>query len=145
MTLIQRTALEGGSIEPKDIYLKLRNTIPNGGLDEVMSRQEIVAFAEQSVKLVAESRFPVERERMRLDICEGELRADLLDELAKLDLSNPRIARELYETHRKIGSSTGEPTLREAIDTLAVSGVSPDTMTALVARLNEIYPPEADE
>lgn len=140
MTKIQRAALDGGNKDPKDIFMGLRFEIPNGGDNEVMSRKEIEAFATQSIQLVADAKFPVERARMALDILEGELRADLLDTVAELDITNPRDCREVYELHRKIGSSIGEPTLREAIDAVAVGGIDADRVAALVTRLNAIYP-----
>lgn len=146
LTKIQRHVFESGCTDEKDIFLALRHVIPNGGDTEVLSRKEIESFAKISLQQLAEARFPVERERLRLDILEGELRADLLDEIAKLDLSNPRDCRELYELHRAVGNSTGEPTLRQAIDALAVGGTSEDVVAALTERLLALYPaPAGDE
>lgn len=145
LTLIQRTVLEGSMTDEKDVFMKLRFEIPNGGDTELMSRNEIQAFAKNCVMQLSEARFPVERERLRLDILEGELRADILDEIAKLDLSDPRQCRELYELHREVGGSTGEPSLRRAVDTLAVGGCDENTIKAFTERLLALYPAAAED
>lgn len=142
VTKIQRAVLDDGISDPKDVFQKLRFEIPNSGQDLVMERKEIEAFAAQSIGLVQDARFPVERERMRLDILEGELRADLLDAIAGIDISDPGVCRDVYELHRKVGSSTGAPTLQEAIDMLAVSKPEPgeDAIAGFVSRLEALYP-----
>lgn len=141
MTMVQRTVLESDSIEKKDVYLKLRFEIP----EEVMGRLEIEAAAEQSVRIRDQAKFPVERARLALDIREGELRADVLDALALVDISNPRDCRDVYELHHQVGGSSGEPSLRNAIDFLGTAGIDEAVVGPLAARLLELYPEDADE
>lgn len=140
LTLIQRTVFEEKPSDVKDVFMKLRFLIPNGSEDEVMSRKEIDAFAQNCLAQLADARFPVERERYRIDILEGELRADLLDAIAELDLSDPNDCRELYELHRAVGNSTGSPTLQQAIDTLAAGGLGEDRIKTLTDRFFALYP-----
>ncbi len=144
MTLIQRTVLESDCIDASDIFMRLRRDIPNGGDSELMSRKEIEAFAKQAIELRDQAKFPVERKRLELDITEGELRADVIDALALIDLSNPRDVRDVYEMHRKIGGSIGEPSLREAVDYLGEAGVDEAVVAPLAARLLALYPVEED-
>jgi hypothetical protein len=138
MAKVQRAVFESDTIEPKDIYLKLRFEIP----ETLMGRKEIEAFAEHSIQLRSDARFPVEKARMALDILEAELRADVLDALGALDVTNPRDCREVYELHRQLGSSIGEHSLRHGIDALEAAGKD---FEALRARLDEIYPPAKSE
>lgn len=139
MAKVQRVVFESDTIEPKDVYLKLRSEIDT----DIMGRKEIEAFAEHSIQLRRDARFPVEKARMALDIAEAELRADVLDALGKLDVSEPRACREVYELHRQLGGSIGEPSLRLALEYLTEDGI--EGVEALRARLDEIYPPESKE
>lgn len=140
LTLIQRTVFEDRPVEVKDVFMKLRFLIPNGGDNEVLARKDIEAFAENCMRQLKDLRFPVEFERMRIDILEGELRADLLDAIGELDLSDPNDCRELFELHRAVGSSTGSPTLMQAIDALAAGGIHEDRIKALTERYLALYP-----
>jgi hypothetical protein len=140
MTRIQRLVFEHRPVDGKDVFMRVRMEIPNGGDNEVMSRKEIEAFADHAIKLIGDMKFSVELARLQLDIAEGELRADLLDALDALDMTNPSDCRDIYELHREIGNSTGAPSLRKAIDTLAVGGTHEDTIAALTARLLALYP-----
>lgn len=145
MTRIQRLVFEHRPVDGKDVFMRLRTEIPNGGDKEVMSRKEIEAFADHAIKLIGDMRFGVELARLQLDIAEGELRADVLDALDALDMSKPGDCRDIYELHREIGSSTGPASLRKALDMLAVGGTSEDTMASLTARLLALYPVEGDD
>jgi hypothetical protein len=140
LTRIQKAALSGDYVDGKAIYAAVRNEIPTSGEDMLMSRTEIEQFAEQQSKIAKAIDFNVERAKFALDITEGELRADLLDALDALDMTNPSDCRDIYELHREIGNSTGAPSLRKAIDTLAVGGTHEDTIAALTARLLALYP-----
>ncbi len=145
LTFIQRCALHDGDTDENAVYGKVRKSFPgavNDGDKELMGRAECQAVAKQSIDMVRNSRFPIERARLALDIREGELRADVLDAIALLDVSNPRDCRDVFELHSKVGGSIGEPTLREALDMLAEAGQ--DT-TPLKARCDEIFPPAPDE
>lgn len=142
MARIQKTVLEHEITDPKDVYQKLRFEIKH----EVMPREAIQGFAAQAIQLVSDAKFPVERDRMRLDIAEGELRADLLDALQLLDRSNPRDTRDIYELLRELGGSIGEPSLRKVIDAVTVSGkVDADTCADFARRLVALYPPTEDD
>lgn len=141
MTMIQRAALDG-AIDEKSVYGTVRGKFDTSGDKAVMLRGEIEAFAKQAIAMTKAACFPVERERLRLDILEGELRADILDGIAALDISNPRDCRDVYELHTKVGGSTGEPTLREAIGALEAGG---QDVAELTSRCNAIYPPQGDD
>jgi hypothetical protein len=144
MTAIQRCALEGDKDE-STIYGKIRKLLPgavNNGAEELLSRKEAEALALQSIHMVSNARFPVERARLALDIREGELRADVLDAIATLDLSNPRDVRDVYETHQMVASSIGEPSLRAALDLLAAAD---QDVTVLKARVDELFPTTPSE
>jgi hypothetical protein len=145
MTKIQRFVVEKKPVDGKAVFTALRFEIPNSGEGEVMSRKEIEAFADHSIKTIADMRFGVERARLSLDIAEGELRADLLDALDALDMTNPQDCREIYELHREIGSSTGPASLRKAVDMLAAGGGTEDAMADFTARLLALYPDPEDD
>lgn len=140
--LIQRTVFDSDTIDANDVYLKLRNVIPNGGHDQVMSRDEIKGRAKEAIEQRDEAKFKVEFARHRLDILEAELRADVLDALEVIDLSNPRVCREVYDVHRQVGTSVGQPSLRQALELLKGGG---HDCAALKSRLDEIYPPATDD
>jgi hypothetical protein len=144
MTRAQRAALEGVTDE-NAIYGIVRTEYPGtvgNGADELMSRKELEMFSRQAVLTAQNARFPVERARLALDIREGELRADVLDALAQLDVSNPRDCRDVFEIHQKVAGSIGEPTLREAIDLLAAADKD---VSALRTRCDEIFPPTEED
>jgi hypothetical protein len=144
MTTIQRLALEGDS-DADSIYGKIRKALPgtvNNGAGELMSRAECQAFAKQAIHQAQSAMFPVERARLALDIAEGELRADILDGVAALDVSNPRDCRDAFDLHQKVGGSVGEPTCREAIDYLKNAG---QDVAALEAKLVELYPAPTED
>lgn len=145
VTRIQGLALEGKT----DIFKLIRDEIPSDGDCGVtwggMAKKDIEAFADNTLKMIKAISFNVERERMRLDTLEGGLRADVLDALDALDLSNPRDAREIFEAHQQIGASTGPASLRTAIDMIAAAdGTSPDLVKDLTDRMLYLYP-EADD
>ena len=142
MTIIQRAVLDDGMKDPKDVFLSVRAKFPTSGHDQLLSRAEVEQFAAQSISMLANAHFPVERARLALDIREGELRADILDGIAALDISNPRDCRDVYELHQRVGGSIGEPTLREAIDILKAGG---QDVAGLVERCDEIYPPQQED
>lgn len=144
MTRIQRHVVEAKPVDGKAVFTALRFEIPNGTEGEVMSRKEIEAFGEHSIQTIANMRFGVEHKRLALDISEGELRADLLDALDALDMTNPQDCREIYELHREIAGSTGPASLRKAVDMLAVSSTE-DAMADFTARLLALYPDPEDD
>ncbi len=142
ITLVQKTVIEGSFVDPKDVFLKLRSVIPNGGDTEVLSRKEIESVATEALQQLKSILFPVEKCKLLLDVKEMELRADLLDALAGVDISNPRDCRDVFETHRQLASSSGEPSLRLAMNTLAAAGLPHE---AFKARLDELYPEDSDD
>lgn len=137
MALIQRTVLEKDPVDGKEVFMLLRFVIPNGGDQEVMSRDEITQFGQHSVQIVKNASFHVEREKLKLDILEAELRADLLDALSTVDISDPAVCREIYNEHVSVASSTGRASLEEAIGKLAEAGVD---VTDFRTRLEAVYP-----
>lgn len=142
ITLIQRTVLEENPSDAKDVFLKLRSQIPNGGMDEVLSRKEIEAVAEGSIQTIKNAHFPVERAKLRLELLESELRADLLDALAGIELKDPDTVREVFQAHQELASSSGPASLRNCIDLIEASGAD---VAPLLQRLLDIYPEPKDE
>jgi hypothetical protein len=145
ITKIQRAVFDDGITDPKDVFLKLRFVIPNGGADELMPRKEIEALAEHAIAMLKNVHFPVERAHLALDILEGELRADLLDALASLDVTEPNVCREVFEMHRNLGNSTGPASLRECVDMLAEGGAAEELVADLATRLAALYPPDKED
>ncbi len=142
MVAIQRAVFDGAT-EPSTVFQQIRREYRiSSGHDELMSRTECEEHAKQSIRIFEQAQFPVERARLGLDIAEGELRADVLDGIAALDISNPRDCRDVYELHQKVGGSTGEPTLREAISTLEAGG---QDVTKLTERCDALYPKQEDD
>lgn len=145
MALISRTVLETGTIEPKDVYVKLRGQIDGPGA-QIMTRPEIESFASQCIQQLKAAKFPLERELMLLRTTEAELRADLVDLINTLDRTSPRDLRDLHELCGRVLNSDGEPSLQEAVDYLAASGqVTEDVVAGLTGRLLALFPPAKDD
>ncbi len=125
-----------GLTEVGEINRRLRPMNPDGC---GMKRTEVEKFTKQSIEMVGAAYFPVERRRFELDITEARLRADILDALATLDISDPNVAREVFEVHSRVGGSSGKPTLDEAIELLDEAGA------AFKPRMLELWPLQPDD
>jgi hypothetical protein len=119
--------------------------IREGWDTSVLSRSKATEFADVQLKQAKAIDFELERAKFLLDITEGELRADLLDALDTIDVSNPRVCREVFECHRGLGNSTGEASIREAIDLLGVAGFDEAQCADFARRLLELYPADPED
>lgn len=143
ITKVNELALNG-TTEVGEIFRLLRNelsTVSSSVESLGLKRTDIEHLAKQALEQVSNALFPCERRRLELDVLEGKLRADVLDALATIDLSNPSVAREVFEAHRAVGFNTGTPSIRTALDVLDGAGVD---CAALNAQLDALYPAEAE-
>lgn len=128
---VHETVLDKSPVTEKDVYQALRFEIDAA----VMSRTEIEGFAKQFMVAAEQATFKVQRARARLDIAECKLRADILDALDNLDINDPNDCRDVESMHREIGSSTGKPSVAQALELLAAGGVDVAAMTAAMEAL----------
>lgn len=147
LALIQKIVLDKDITDldegPKQVFNNVREVVPIGGKDEVLSRAEVMGFAKQAIATAATAKFPVERANLRLEVAEHELRADLLDALCALDITDPADCRDVFNVHRELAGSSGPASMRTALDALSAGGVD---VTAYTVRLEALYPkPKAED
>jgi hypothetical protein len=119
----------------KSVFHTLREQYPS--ITDLMSRSEIEKVATSFFEGLKKVTFAVERRAMELQAEEAMLRADLIDELAKLDVTDPGVAREVLATINSTVASAGEPSLQEAIDILKGADVD---VVSFEARLEALFP-----
>jgi hypothetical protein len=140
ITRIQELVLSGTS--PGEIYKTLRDECRNPSIEGLgLKRTDVDKLAEGSAKTLEQVQFPCERRHLELEIAETKIRADVLDAVATLDISNPTVAREVFNAHRQLGSSSGEPSILQALDLL--DGAGHDTVS-LRAALAVVFPRDTD-
>ncbi len=130
----------------KAVQAKFAPESPDGGVTHCgVTREDIKNTAKAMIDVVAQAQFPVEKANLQLDTTEILLRADFLQALDKLPLTDPRDVRDLHGLYRKLASQGGEASMQEALDHLREGGLLDDVAT-LKARVLELYPaPELDD
>lgn len=144
VTHVQELAIEGIT-EPGEVYRLVRNRLSEQSTsleDFGLKRTEVEKLAKEAVEMVGNAHFPIERRRLELDLAEGKIRADILDALKTIDISNPNIAREVYEAHRSVGASAGAVSLRHGMDCLEGANVD---VTSLKAAIEALFPSEPED
>ncbi len=105
-----------------------------------MQRKDIEAVAAQVKAMVAQANTPMRRRRLEVDLIEGRVRADILEAMDSLDLSqaHPADVMEMYDVYQAVAGANGAPGLAKALDTLEAAGY--EDAISLRVRAAVLYP-----
>jgi hypothetical protein len=135
---IQELVLAGK--EPAEVYQELRS-LKNPSIEDLgLKRTDVENMAKSSKTTLETALFPIEKRKLALDVQEGRLRADILDAVAGLDVSDVLVAREVWAVHQELGNSSGPASLRSALDCLEGANVD---ITELKRAYDELFPEAA--